>query len=210
MRWVIVPLCLILAGCGAGFGAESSYYPITDGFTRQDIQKSGRMVVWGGHPSANGTAVTWLQKRGYTVVERGKLTQLLNEQAIRLSSSPDDEAAVLKVGKLTGAREVVFLDSPIKEQTWSASTAGYYGWYGGQSQTQSGVAYQVSVSVRGVDVESGEVLWSGTAHYAAMVTDLDNRLRLLTCHALSTAWGLRPTGTARITRESICERDSQP
>ena len=140
----------------------------------------------------------------------GKLTQLLNEQAIRLSSSPDDEAAVLKVGKLTGAREVVFLDSPIKEQTWSASTAGYYGWYGGQSQTQSGVAYQVSVSVRGVDVESGEVLWSGTAHYAAMVTDLDNRLRLLTCHALSTAWGLRPTGTARITRESICERDSQP
>ena len=76
----------------------------------------------------------WLQNRGFRLVERSHLKQIFREQKIRLTHTSEDEADLLHVGRLIGAEQVVFV-------MWAGD----------------------SVSVRGVDVQSGEVSWSGTA-----------------------------------------------
>ena len=73
-------------------GCTHPQYPVTDGFHQTLPQQNTRAVVWGDHPAAAGTATTWLQKRGLTIVERARLQQLFNEQQIRLTHTPDDEA----------------------------------------------------------------------------------------------------------------------
>ena len=82
-------------------------YPVTDGFHKTLPQQNTRAVVWGNHPAAAGTATTWLQKRGLTIVERARLQQVFDEQQIRLTHTPDDEAQVLRAGKLLGAEMVI-------------------------------------------------------------------------------------------------------
>lgn len=58
------------------------------------------------------------------------------------------------------------------------------------------------ISVEAVDVESGIIVWTGSA-----LTDSEPRpemIRLLTCHALATAWGLEPAGHHDVHREEAC------
>jgi len=57
--------------------------------------------------------MTWLQKGGSRIIEPSKLQEVLNEQSIRLTSSTDDEAGFLRVGKMLGADGVVFADANI-------------------------------------------------------------------------------------------------
>lgn len=80
-----------------------SWYPVTDGFHKTLPKQNTRAVIWGDHPAVAGTAATWLLKRGLTIVERARLQQVFNEQQIRLTHTPDDDAQVLRVGKLLGA-----------------------------------------------------------------------------------------------------------
>lgn len=192
---------LLLYGC-AGFGAASSdrtnegtwgNYPITDGF-RNSLPKPGqRMVIWGGHPAATGSAINWLQRQGLRIVERAQLRKIFDEQHIQLTHTPDDEAQVLRVGKLLGADAVVFLDTPV---TGGNRTSGGSFAYGnvGSSSLDSASVYSTSAWIRGVSIETGEVLWSATARYQESFANLDNVLALLTCHALATAWGYRQSG----------------
>ena len=88
MRMTLVGLWLI----SLTVGCTHPQYPVTDGFHQTLPQQNTRAVVWGDHPAAAGTATTWLQKRGLTIVERARLQQLFNEQQIRLTHTPDDEA----------------------------------------------------------------------------------------------------------------------
>lgn len=202
----VLPICLsatflFLQGC-AGFGAASSdrmseetwgTYPITDGF-RNSLPKSGdRVVVWGGHPAATGSAINWLQRQGLRIVERAQLRKVFDEQHIQLTHTPDDEAQVLRVGKLLGANAVVFIDTPV---TGGSRTSGGSFAYGnvGSSSLDSASVYSTSAWIRGVSIETGEVLWSATARYQESFSNLDNMLAVLTCHALGTAWGYRPSG----------------
>src|SRR5437867_2581837 len=124
--------------------------PITDGFRKSLPPPHARTVVWGGHPSATGTAVSWLQRQGLRIVERSKLQKVLDEQTIRLTHTSDDEAQVLRVGKLLGAEVVVFIDSPV---TGGHQSSG--GAYGNIAASGSATVYSTSIWVRGVDIESG-------------------------------------------------------
>ncbi len=126
----------------------------------------------------------WLQKRGLTLVERARLQQVFQEQGIRLTYTPDREADLLRVGQLVGAQQVVFTEH-----------TGYN-----------------SVSIRGVHVETAEVLWSGSAYWTddVMGTTQEKLVRL-TCQALATAWGFRPTGNRWILSDPMCHvSDSDP
>jgi hypothetical protein len=189
---------VILNGCGALFPAAPQF-PITDGFHNVMPNRNSRIVVWAEHPSLNGTATTWLQKRGLTVVERARLKQVLDEQMIRLTHTADDEANLLKAGKLLGAEIVVFMDSAQTAGQASSFSINQYG--GGGSST---TLYSASVSVRAVNVESGEVVWSGHARYRDPVTGVNDAIVKLTCQALATAWGLRPVGQHDISSDSMC------
>ncbi len=155
---------LLLAAC-------SYPPPVTDGF-QSDLPKPGTpTIVWGDDLSAVGTATTWLQKRGLSVVERSLLILDFESETMNLGHTLRDEATVLQAAKKRGAAHVVFVDR------------------GGDYRAPM-------ITVRGVDVESGRVQWSGSARYAAFETrPPKDTLANLTCEALATAWGLRPSGT---------------
>lgn len=181
---------VLVAGCAE----QATYIPVTDGFQMQPGAKITRTIVWGGHPSATGTAITWLQRHRVKVIERVRLQQLFDEQNIRLMHSSEDDAQVLKVGRMIGAGVAVFVDTPVTTGSHMVSDAFAYRGIGSAS-TKGSTVHSTSVWVRGVDVETSEVLWSGTARYPETFdANLDDILAGLTCHALATAWGLRPVG----------------
>ena len=112
--WVwIIASAIAFSGCAA---FTRTIYPVTDGYHRNLPESNTTIVVWGNTPAVNGTATTWLQKRGLRMVERARLLQIFDEQHIRLTHTPDDEVPILRVGKLIGAGMVVFADG--------SSTAG--------------------------------------------------------------------------------------
>jgi hypothetical protein len=67
-----------------------------------------------------------------------------------------------------------------------------------------GPLFSVSVNVRGLSVESGNTALRGRAHYPHCVDLSDKTLRSLTCQALATAWGFRPSGQLDIPGSLMC------
>jgi hypothetical protein len=185
------------SGCGA---VDTSGYPITDGFHQRLPSLNTRVVIWGTSPTVTATATIWLQKRGLRVIERAKLLQTFEEQRIRLTHSADDEGPILRMGKLLGAGMVVFTDASVTSGVESNSSANASGGGGGSVTVNS-----ESVAIRGVDVETSEVLWNGVARYPVKRADTpDESLAKLTCQALATAWGFRPAGDQAISSRTMC------
>lgn len=54
--------------------------------------------------------MTFLQNLELRIVERSRLQQLFDEQKIRLMYSSDDDAQILRVGKILGAGSIVFVE----------------------------------------------------------------------------------------------------
>jgi hypothetical protein len=141
-------------------GCAGNIMPISNGSQSDFPEPGSTAVVWGQHKGAVGEAVTILQKTGLRIVERSRLQQVFDEQKIRLTYSTDDDAQILKVGKILGAGSIVFVET---ETSSSQTSQAFIGQYGGGSRSET--VTSASVSVRGVNVESGEVMWTGTAHY---------------------------------------------
>ena len=157
--------------------------PVTDGYHSRMSEGSETIVVVGSNSTANSVATIWLQKRGLSVLERSQLDQILAEQQLRLVRSSDDDAMLLHVGRIAGASQIVFIDT-----TSSA------------------------VSIRAVDLESGKIGWTGSAHYRDMrIKEPGDPSMKLTCQALATAWGFREPGDIYIPSQQMCDlRDSRP
>ena len=109
--------------------------PITDGSQTRLSPSTAVLVVVGSNSTANIAAITWLQKRGVSIVERTNLDRIFVEQELRLTHSSDEEGMLLRAGRLSGASEMVFIE-----------------------------VSQSSVSVRSVDLESGKIGWTGTRY----------------------------------------------
>ena len=177
--WSLPFFLIILGGCAR--------MPITSG-SQSDIPYAGtRAVVWGSHSGAVGEVVTNLQQMKLKIVERGHLRQVFDEQKITLSDSSDDEGKVLKVGKIVGADIIVFVD--VQTSSDVVSTAGAYKYY---ASSQTATRYHLSVSVRSVSVETGEVIWSGTAHYGRGINNPEAGIIYLTRAAMMR--GICPQG----------------
>jgi hypothetical protein len=98
------------------------------------------------------------------VIEQSKLQQILAE-APNPEMLVGKDATVLKAAKGLGVKTVVFI-------------------------TQSGDVRAPIVAVRGVDVETMQILWSGSARYPEyMKRPFSDLLVNLTCEALAAAWG---------------------
>lgn len=149
--------------------------PISNG-SQSDLPDSGStVVVWGQHKGAVGETVTLLQQWGLRIVERSRLQQVFDEQKIRLTYSTDDDAQILKVGKILGADSIVFVETETSSsQTTQASVNQYGGNFSSQRLTNA------SVSARGVNVESGEVMWTGSAHYPQAINNPEAGIVYLT------------------------------
>ena len=161
--------------------------PITDGMHSVLPSNQAKVVVWGNDTRTTDSAMTWLQKRGLAVIERGSLKLSMDEKSLDFSHTLEDEAMILKVSRELGINTVVFVD-------------------------RVGDLRAPMVAVRGVDVETHQVLWSGSARYADYSNHTPSDLLVnLTCQALATAWGFQKPGTqfSAFYRNS-CELSSRP
>ena len=178
-------LFLILASC------QSHNTPLTsttDGSYLRLPDNSTRAVVWGTEPESIKSLQTWLLKQRIPLIDDVKLNQLANEKGLHQPVSNPD---VLKLAKSLGANQVVFVDADVyKSQRDEMLSLG------------QPVTYKVSIFVRALNAETGEIDWSGKAQSTEPFTNLTEGIHQLTCHALATAWGLRSPGTT--TASSVC------
>ena len=98
-----------------------------------------------------GIVTTLLLDLDINMVERAKLDEVLKEQVIQLTHA--DDANVLKVGKLVGAQAII--------------VGGVQQWER-QEQSRSN---KVSLSLRMIDVETGQLLFNGEGHLADFTSD---------------------------------------
>jgi hypothetical protein len=144
--------------------------------------------VWGTEPESIKSLQSWLLKQRIPLIDDVKLNQLANEKGLHQPVSNPD---VLGLAKSLGANQVVFVDADVyKSQQDEMLSLG------------QSVTFKVSIFVRALNAETGEIDWSGKAQSTEPFTNLTEGIHQLTCHALATAWGLRSPGTT--TASSVC------
>lgn len=150
MRNLVWIVLLFSVGCGRIVS------PVTQGFHSQIPEKGARVVVWGDNESAVGAAVVWLQRKHLRLIERARMLEIIKEQKIKLTHSAEDEGNILRIGRLLDADWLVFVNTTVRSNERAAVN---------QYRANSWIEYHLSVAVRGVNVETSEILWSGRAHY---------------------------------------------
>ena len=170
--------------CGLAMVFCAGCVPVSDGFRHDLPAKDALTIVWGDDGSAVGMATTWLQRRGRPILERSLLYTNQETDHLELTHTLKDNATILETAKKMGAQEVVFINR------------------GGDHRAPM-------ISVRGVEVQTGRISWSGSARYATFETrPTKDALALLTCEALATVWGFRPAGSKWfLSSEKMCALD---
>lgn len=184
----------LLIGCRSYSTIET---PITDGFHAKLPTPYTRAIVWGTRPDTVQSVSTWLLKKGILVVDQTKLLQAAADQKVSISGYQYVETDVLRTAKLVGARLVVFANADVGSWEVVGMDSGL---------PRSMKVYAGTISLRAVDVNTGEIEWSGKAQSAERFSNLEEGINQLTCHALATAWGLRSPGHS--SPEHICSAGS--
>ena len=170
-------LCLVCVLPLLVISCAHRVFPVTSGshaLPERGKPIAKRVVVWSNHVIAGNHVIALAQQVGLVVVERARLQQIFDEQKIRLTHSPDDDTHILSVGKLIGADRVIFVELTEKSNMLSRA-------YVDQSSgfARSETVYHVSLALRCVDVETGEVRWSGTAQFPQAITNPDQAAVIL-------------------------------
>jgi hypothetical protein len=187
-RYPVALLFVVLAvqGCPSK-PAPGVRFPITSGSHTILPATEQRILIWGDPPLAD-VAVEWLRAHHYTSFLRPDTHPL---QASQIAHTFSTRTAALAVAREMKAEIVLFLD---REATKD----------GALIEPDCGRLFHVTVEVRGLSVESGDTALRGRAHYPHCV-DLSNKtIRSLTCQALATAWGFRPSGQLDIPSTLMC------
>ena len=185
---------LSLAGCKSYSMMET---PITDGYHSKLPSPYTRAVVWGTRPDTVQSVSTWLLKKGILVVDQAKLMQVAADQKVQINGYQYIETDVLRTAKLVGARLVVFANAEVG--SWEVFGMG-------SGIPRSMKVYTGTISLRAVDVNTGEIEWSGKAQSSERFSNLEEGISQLSCHALATAWGLRNPGNT--SPEHVCPAHS--
>jgi PBP1b-binding outer membrane lipoprotein LpoB len=173
-----ITILLVGIGCAAilasGCSNTDTVYPVTSGshtpITPADVEKTKtgpktRIIIQADDPGIVSALTTFFLRAGLTLVERSQLDKVLDEQATQQSLIADNQARLIQAGKIIGADRLV-----IAEHT---STGAPY--------------YNLSVSVRGIEIESGKVRWSGTAAYQRQINNPGMALSYLATSAVARA-----------------------
>ena len=133
-------------------------------------------------------AVEWLRAHHYSNIltpEKGPFP------TPQISHSFSDRKTALSVAKEMKADFALFLEREDNKE-------------GALIEPHCGALFHVSVTVRGLSVESGDTALRGSAHYPHCVVLTDETLRNLTCQAFATAWGFRASGQLVIPSSMMC------
>jgi hypothetical protein len=117
------------------------------------------------------------------------------ETAAALAQSPLSDlhegiALILGIARSLGVELVLLADSK------SSPSSGY--------TAINRSIHGVDVTVRGVNVRTGQIEWQGRAHYPEGIDPPADALTMLVCQALATAWGFRPGGQLAIPSKLMC------
>jgi Tfp pilus assembly protein PilF len=178
--WTCILCIPLLSTLFIGCAATGPIYPtITNHIASRDLHKYRQIAVlpFADAPSApqsgqiaQGLAIQTFSKSGFNVMERGRLDYVLNEQKLSLSGLIDTVHAI-KMGKLLGVTAVVVgevgqysvrqrhtdttnFQIPISGQTFNIPIQG----------KQWEEAF-VSISLRVIDVETSQLIYSGSGQY---------------------------------------------
>ncbi|MCC6139131.1 MAG: hypothetical protein IT389_00785 [Nitrospira sp.] len=116
-----------------------------------------------------GIVTTLLLDLDMNMVERAKLDEVLKEQVIQLTHA--DDANVLKVGKLVGAHAIIVGGVQQWEQQVEARTN------------------TVSLSLRMIDVETGQLLFNGEGYLTDQTTDDPESSARIIVHRILSRFG---------------------
>jgi PDZ domain/Curli production assembly/transport component CsgG len=127
-----------------------------------------------------GIVTTLLLDLDINMVERAKLDEVLKEQVIQLTHA--DDANVLKVGRLVGAQAII--------------VGGVEQW----ERQEQGRSNKVSLSLRMIDVETGQLLFNGEGHLADFTSDDPEGSARLIAHRIIARFGAQTglLGSGRI------------
>ena len=167
-------------------------YPATAGYgpiNSQTIDQYRSMAVmtFADAPDAPGTGAkvsaivtNLLLDLDIAIVERAKLAQVFEEQVVQLKYS--DEAHALRIGKIAGAKAIVVGEVQQWESTGSDKTA------------------KVSLTLRMIDVETGQLIFDGDGHSNDPISVTPDNLARLIAHRIITRFGIKAgiIGTGRI------------
>ena len=187
-------LAFLITGCKSYSTIET---PITDGYHSKLPTPYTRAVVWGTRSDTVQSVSTWLLKKGILVVDQTKLLQVAADQKVSISGYQYVETDVLRTAKWVGARLVVFANAEVGSWEVMGMVSGL---------PRSMRVYAGTISLRAVDVNTGEIEWSGKAQSSERFGNLEEGISQLACHALATAWGLRNPGNT--SPENICPAGS--
>lgn len=162
------------------------FFAETDGSYVRLPDKSVKAVVWGNNADAVKSLKAWLLKQRFTLVDDIKINEIANDIHV---PQPISSADVLKVAKIAGIKQVIFVES--------TSQPAKIGSAFGQSS-----GYNAALYIRALNADTGEIDWDGKALSRQPFRNLSEGIYQLTCHALATAWGLQQPGTA--TAPSVC------
>ena len=195
-RFVFI-LALLLPSC------SSSLHIVTDGSFKRLPEKHVRVAVWGLRPAVTNTVVSWLRDNGFAVMEPSEFQQAFDKETIRVSRSFADEQHAVRMAKQLGIGLVIFTQSAIGETVVNSpdTTSSAAPFPGAVPTTFS----SASVTLRGVEVASGQLIFSATAKYPQQLAGAGpDTLSTLACLALETAMGISPPGELALSSDDPC------
>ncbi|HEY3476299.1 MAG TPA: hypothetical protein VGK56_16920 [Anaerolineales bacterium] len=186
-RLCLLSVVLLAQGCHSEAPTAGVRFPITHGSHTILPATQQRILLWGDAALAD-VALEWLLSHHYSSVLMPEKGPFHNMQ---ISHSVSDRKAALAVANEMKADFVVFVDREESKE-------------GALIEPQCGSRFYVSVTVRGLVVETGETVFRGSAHYPQCVDLSGETFRNLTCQAVATAWGFRPSGQLDIPSGLMC------
>ena len=183
----LLSVLLLLQGCHSKAPSPGVRFPVTSGSHTILPTAQQRILVW-GDPPLTDVAVEWLTSHHYAAILRPGSEPF---RATQTSRSALEHTLALSVAEDLKADVVLFLE---REQNKD----------GALIEPQCGALFYVNVNVRGLVLESGDTALRGSAHYPHCVDLSGKTFRSLTCQALATAWGLRPSGQLDIPSDLMC------
>lgn len=132
---VLAMVFLVLTACTHA-PVPSSPPAVTSLVLSSPVVLDMRALVVGRHPAAVAQASDDLQQLGFTLVQRDRLQQILDERDPHLDAPLTAQTYFIRNGVLSGAEVLVLVDV-------------------------DGPRQAPSVIVKGIDVETGNILWSG-------------------------------------------------
>ena len=173
-------ILLVLNNCSSKPRSTGAHFPITSGFHTLLPAEQQRILIW-GDPHLTRVAEEWLRSHRYSHI-------LMPPQ---IPDALSDRRAALTHAAERNMEFVLFLErKETKEETLLESRCD--------------ARFNINVDVRGFSVEREEVVLRGNAHYPQCVERSDTIIQNLTCQALATAWGFRPSGQLEIPSHMAC------